>query len=51
MSSATKEDQQIWRFIKANFSENPRVEFLDLLGFNSEENAQTVRIAAILVSK
>ena len=35
--STTKEDQQIWKFIRANFSDNPNYEFLELLGYNPEK--------------
>lgn len=35
--SKTTEDQQIWKFIRANFSDNPNYEFLDLLGYNPEK--------------
>ncbi len=42
-SATAKEDEQIWRFVRANFSDNPRLEFLDLLGFNQKEVAEKVR--------
>ena len=35
--STTKDDQQIWKFIRANFSDNPNNEFLELLGYNPEQ--------------
>jgi hypothetical protein len=35
-------DRQVWTFIKASFGENPRLEFLNLLGYNPEETARTV---------
>ena len=35
--STTKEDQEIWKFIRANFSDNPNYEFLELLGYNPEK--------------
>ena len=34
--STTKGDQQIWKFIKANFADNPNKEFLNLLGYDPE---------------
>ena len=36
IESITKEDQQIWKFIRANFSDNPNQEFLELLGYNPD---------------
>ena len=45
--SATKpEDQQVWQFIKANFEENPRLQFLDLLGYSPETVAKLVETKA-----
>eukprot|EP00095_Tigriopus_kingsejongensis_P008051 maker-scaffold201_size263271-snap-gene-1.32 protein:Tk08051 transcript:maker-scaffold201_size263271-snap-gene-1.32-mRNA-1 annotation:"hypothetical protein CAPTEDRAFT_20326" len=38
ISSASQSDEQeVWRFIKANFGDNPRLDFLDLLGYNPEQ--------------
>ena len=39
---ANAEDQQVWRFIKANFGDNPRLEFLDLLGYDPDDVAKKV---------
>ena len=36
------EDQQVWRFIKANFGSNPRLEFLDLLGYNPDDVSKKI---------
>merc|ERR1719210_366992 len=36
------EDQQVWRFIKANFGDNPRLEFLDLLGYNPDDVSKKI---------
>lgn len=45
--SATKpEDQQVWQFIKANFDENPRLQFLDLLGYSPDTVAKLVETKA-----
>ena len=33
---------QVWRFIKANFGDNPRLEFLDLLGYNPDEVSKKI---------
>lgn len=41
-TTVRNEDQQIWRFIKANFQANPRLEFLDLLGYNPDQIASLV---------
>ncbi len=41
-SSASEEDEKVWRFVRANFADNPRLEFLDLLGYNMEAVAEKV---------
>jgi protein transport protein SEC31 len=47
--SSTKEDQQIWKFIRANFSDNPNNEFLELLGYNPEQiRSQICSVAGML---
>ena len=33
---------QVWRFIKANFGDNPRLEFLDLLGYNPDDVSKKI---------
>ncbi len=44
-SSSSSDDEQLWRFVGANFADNPRLRFLDLLGFNSEAVAEKIEAA------
>ena len=36
------DDQQVWRFIKANFGDNPRLDFLDLLGYDPDDVSKKI---------
>ncbi|XP_066928892.1 protein transport protein Sec31A-like isoform X2 [Clytia hemisphaerica] len=37
-----KEEKLLWEFIKCNFSAEPRMQFLDLLGFNPQDLAKKI---------
>lgn len=41
-TSVSADDQQVWRFVKANFGDSPRLDFLDLLGYNPDEMSKKV---------
>ena len=40
--STCKEDQEVWKFIRANFSTSPNQEFLELLGYDPDKIRQQI---------
>lgn len=43
VAATQTEDQEVWRFIRAGFGESPRVQYLDLLGYNPQQMVEKVR--------
>jgi len=48
-AAVDEDDKQLWKFIGASFADSPRLEFLDLLGFNGDEIAKKVENASGVV--